>query len=702
MRDRLGDHLFTFAILTDSHVNEAEGKSASPYPSNRKANARLRWVVRELNRLAPAFVVHLGDMANPIPELATYGAAAANFKAIAGELDAPLHCLPGNHCVGDKPVGWVPVPRVSDRALGEYEREYGFPHHYSFDSGACHFAALDSLLINSGLEREDEQRRWLERDLGAAGSDGKRLFVLMHYPAFVAAPDERDSYDNLDEPGRTWLLDLFERHRVEAAYSGHVHNYFYNRYGDTHLYTLPATSFVRHDYAELFRVAPADDEGGRNDVAKLGYCVVEVYEKGHVNHVVRTYGRLLGEGGEDGEEPSAWRIAAVSARQGPLAPLGIEMRENWLSQTALRANNSVSPFTRRSARNDWSILALQEMGIRKIRVAQQELVKEDVLDRMTTLQATGYEFTVYTHGLPRERDYRVVRRHRALLAGWELILDPEQVDAVARGVARLESGLSGDDAPPCYLNEVHGVSRNQIDDANVKHVANYGFQPDQGERVAALARSPAIRETFKGLVFRIRRRGEPEVGPWEAIREIGRLGAEHEWRHHAHLLFSGNVTAEPFVDDLATANRVAEATLAAVAAGNVDLWLDTFEDVDRGYFVRTGLVDRRYNPRLAARVVRHLNAALARWDAWEIDAAADREGLVTCLSAGRLLALVTPRPVSTLEALEAPAAGEWSSFTAVDLDTGAVAELAAATTGTSVRFDPPLTAEHPTLLIGEP
>jgi hypothetical protein len=39
--------------------------------------------------------------------------------------------------------------------------------------------------------------------------------------------------------------------------------------------------------------------------------------------------------------------------------------------------------------------------------------------------------------------------------------------------------------------------------------------------------------------------------------------------------------------------------------------LDTFTDADRGYFVRTGLVDRRYNPRLAARLMQTLMAAAA-------------------------------------------------------------------------------------------
>jgi hypothetical protein len=35
----------------------------------------------------------------------------------------------------------------------------------------------------------------------------------------------------------------------------------------------------------------------------------------------------------------------------------------------------------------------------------------------------------------------------------------------------------------------------------------------------------------------------------------------------------------------------------------VEVILDTFDDADRGYFARTGLIDRRFNPRLAGEVI---------------------------------------------------------------------------------------------------
>jgi hypothetical protein len=72
--------------------------------------------------------------------------------------------------------------------------------------------------------------------------------------------------------------------------------------------------------------------------------------------------------------------------------------------------------------------------------------------------------------------------------------------------------------------------------------------------------------------------------------------------------------AESFTDDHANANRFAETAAAAATAPGVDLFVDTLADTDRSYFVRTGLVDRRFNPRLPGKVIRHLNSVLAEAD----------------------------------------------------------------------------------------
>lgn len=68
--------------------------------------------------------------------------------------------------------------------------------------------------------------------------------------------------------------------------------------------------------------------------------------------------------------------------------------------------------------------------------------------------------------------------------------------------------------------------------------------------------------------------------------------------------------AEPIEDDLAIANRVAETLFAARLQDDPDIFFDSFVDADRNYFPHHGFVDRRYDPRLASHVYRHMHASL--------------------------------------------------------------------------------------------
>ncbi len=695
MSGDLGNHLFSFAVISDSHVNEEEDRSASPFASNKLANRRLRYVVESLNRQQLAFVVHLGDMGNPLPELASYMPAADRFMEIVSGLQAPLHLVAGNHCIGDKPGGWVPVPRVSIEALTQYQQVYG-RQYYSFDHGPCHFVILSSLLIGSGLEIERQQSAWIEQELSTANRAGKRVWLMMHYPPYIAAPDERGSYDNLDEPGRSWLLGLLENFDIDAAFSGHVHNYFYNRYAGTDLITIPATSFVRQDYSEVFRVAPEDPEGGRADLAKLGYCRVDVFERGHTHHIERTLGQIRAPGTP--ERPAAGY--GLRVRTGNTLA-GIEMRENWMSRFALSANNSVSPFTRRLARNDWAVLALSEMGISRIRLFVQELADEDVIERMSTLQEAGFEFLVYSHGIPGEKAYRLVREHRALMAGWELILTPDQVAATARRLAKIVPSAGGESLP-CYLNEVRDLSRAEVDDANVKHEAVYGFQVHERANIDEMIQRSDVNQAFRGLVFRLRRTGQRELSPWEAIRAIDEMGREQGMHHQAHILFSGNLTAERMVDDLSTANRVAESLLAAALAESVDLTFDTLEDIDRGYFVHHGLVDRRYNPRLAANVVRHLGSALAHYGTGGARATSLVEKsygrAMTAETPEGFMTLIAPKGPFTLREIDIVGSSDCQVLRLLNLENGALVETHVTRHGTRFRLTAPAEVNRPMLV----
>ena len=127
----------------------------------------------------------------------------------------------------------------SEEAITRFEEQFG-RHYYAFDAHDCHFVVANSPLINSGLAHEAAQQAWLEEDLAAHA--GRRIFFCTHYPPFLARPDEPSHYDNIDEPGRSWLLGLVEKYEAEVLFTSHVHNFFFNRYAGTDCYVLPAIS----------------------------------------------------------------------------------------------------------------------------------------------------------------------------------------------------------------------------------------------------------------------------------------------------------------------------------------------------------------------------------------------------------------------------------------------------------------------------
>src|SRR5262249_25245497 len=157
-----------FAIIADTHVNPDDDHNSSPWKTNRLANARARAVVAQLNALAPDFVVHLGDMVHPVPSQPTCAAAVQRFRALFADLKAPLHPMPGNHDVGDKPTPWSPAACINLEFLAHYREHFG-KDYWAFDHRGCRFVAINSESLNSGTEDESAQWAWLDQQLSAGG-----------------------------------------------------------------------------------------------------------------------------------------------------------------------------------------------------------------------------------------------------------------------------------------------------------------------------------------------------------------------------------------------------------------------------------------------------------------------------------------------------------------------------------------------------
>jgi 3',5'-cyclic AMP phosphodiesterase CpdA len=661
----LGKLLLTLAIISDTHVNEGENETASPYGCNKFANPRFRYVVRDLNARKPDFTFHLGDMLNPVPELDTVAEAFACYKKIESELESDIYYLAGNHDVGDKPSTWAPVPIVQTKYLAQYRSNFG-KDYYSIDKENCRFVVINSSLINSGLIDEREQDKWISETLERSKNDGVRVFIMIHYGPFIGHVNEQGSYDNIDNPGRSRLLKLLDDYKVEALYSGHVHNYFYNNYAGTHMYTVPATSFVRLDYSELFKIKPKDGYNGRDDTGKLGYFITRIYENGHTNELVRTAGQPIGEN-EAYAQPI--KISFANRYAGSDVSIGIEMSPEGLIKHRIRSNASVNPFGWRYAHNDYPLLSLVEIGISKLRIPFNALINRDVVNRLNTLRKLGFTYTIYLEGDLTSADFEILLRNKELINELEVITTISKIPALINTITEFKSKLANPRSIRFLFNVLRDFSPDQIVGSKVSHTISYGFTADDEQDIRELVRAKALDTVFHGLVFRIPRAKDllPE------IRTIGRLSKDFKLRNQVHLVLHGQKTPDNCQDDKANANRIVEAGLMAIAADGVDLILDTFEDVDRGYYVRNGLVDRLYNPRLAGKALKSLiSVTIGRSDDYLNVSKKNIDGgsLVSVETLQGPIHLLLPNSGSTVRLEDIPPPKVNTQYSIVDLSTG--------------------------------
>jgi predicted phosphodiesterase len=589
--------LFTFAVISDTHIKPEHGDESSPYKTNLMANDRSRWVVSEIERLKPDFVVHLGDLVQPVPSLPTYPAAADAALEIFKPLTCPIHWTAGNHDVGDKPLDWMPAAKASQEAIDTFRKRFR-KDYSSFEFRECRFVLVNDCILNSNLPCEKEQKKWLEKELSA--SKGKRLFLFTHYPPYMFDRDELGNYDNVDEPGRGWFLKLAEKHKAEALFAGHVHHFGYDRFSNTDYYRLPSVTFVRHDYGEFFRIGPAD-EGGRNDLGKFGFVIVKVYEDGHTVHLVRTHGKTL-EKGKQREKES--RFVGRHPGEKGSSHFGVHLRHSWSEVIDLPYNGPLEEFQRKRLRNDYPLMLLWEMGVQKLRVPIGDLLDSHLLQRMKFLVDQGHRFTFFSYEIPDKKTVARLIKNKKICDTWEIIVKGSQAKSILKAAAGIKKKISG---VKLTISRLETAEDHAKHGSKFSHFSNHGFVTERAQEVDDFVKEiGSLKKSVDALVFRI----PLSQSAWKGIHEAVQISAQHGFDCVPMVQLTGNTMASVNDDDLSIANRVAESIIAGASNKGADIFLDTFLDHDRGHFMRNGLADRRCNPRTAGKVYQHLHAAL--------------------------------------------------------------------------------------------
>ena len=184
--------------------------------------------VRAINRLKPDFVVITGDFVNSSNDRSQI----AEFKRISATIDSkiPVYYTPGNHDIGNIP---------DNLNIDIYIKDYGYDR-FSFRHKKCQFIGFNSCLIKSNTPIfEKSQFDWLKK-MVAKSKKADHIILFCHHPFFINSLDEPETYSNIGIERRKKYLDLFSANKVEAIFSGHLHNNATPLYGKIQLVTTSA------------------------------------------------------------------------------------------------------------------------------------------------------------------------------------------------------------------------------------------------------------------------------------------------------------------------------------------------------------------------------------------------------------------------------------------------------------------------------
>jgi 3',5'-cyclic AMP phosphodiesterase CpdA len=248
-----------FAVLSDPQfAMDAKDKNFT------QETANLEFVVANLNRLHPRFVVICGGLVNRIAE----PAEIAEYKRVVHELDPsiPVYYVAGNHDVGDIPTA---------ATIGGFRASIG-PAYFTFSADGMHGVVLDSNLIRAPQEdpkAAGQKEVWLKRILARSRSDpARQIVVFQHIPYFDKAADEVDNYFNIPEPARRKYLDLLKDAGVRYVFAGHLHRNAIAKDGPLTEVVTGAVGMPLGGSLSGFRIVVVDGQ----DLHPVWYCLAGI------------------------------------------------------------------------------------------------------------------------------------------------------------------------------------------------------------------------------------------------------------------------------------------------------------------------------------------------------------------------------------------------------------------------------------------
>ncbi len=560
------------------------GGASLEFENRRKQSVRREIALRMAAALAPAFVLHNGDMVQEYPD---------NSERFYTSMDESLeqmrtcgvepYYVAGNHDVGDKPDPTAPASHVSRGVLDWYHCQFG-NSWYSFDQGDCHFVVLNSQIMNGTLPDAAEQEAWVERDLAEHAK--KRLFLLLHMPPYLF--DEAESsmghYDNIANPARTWLLDLVRVYKVEMLLAGHVHFAFFDHLAETRYAVLASPVFTRPGFSCLF-AGPAPPERGRDDAAKFGFYLMRVRADKTDIHFIRTAGaeKLL----PNREEQLLTRVSGTL----PQSPLGLTLSQPLA--TVAEIPRAWPAAIREKVRNDYPLLTCMEMGVGYVRAPLTDFHDTFQRERLGILRKEGVKLDAVVIFSEELDILEAVHQAPPSIDGLEIqiveTLYPSEKCIEVIKALQEDFGVSVTLSPIICREPTSGKQFPRF---------RLGYTPQEIPALAQFLAENGI------AIDRVICKVNNDESLCDQIGEIAKITP---FSHISNVDFSLEFSA---TNDQTNANRAAEGLLSMAILPGSRIYFEPFSDLDRTMDVTHGLLDTLCNPRPTSRALQALNTVM--------------------------------------------------------------------------------------------
>ena len=403
--------LSQFTILSDTHYMVTDTAGSNEFPSRSKQTDRTATALKKAVSLPNDFIVHLGDLVQEYPGTEFFGLAISSSLRQIRDSGLNPYYVPGNHDVGDKPDPAMPTHPTVRKNLDYYREQVGRTY-YAFDCGQIRGIVLNSQIFNT--RNANPQQKFFEQELTSCTSMGQRIVIFLHLPPYLYEPDESSwgHYDNIDEPDRSWFLNLVTKHNVELVCCGHSHFAFLNQIRNTRIVVCPSTSFTRPGFGHLFTSSPAPEQG-RDDSAKLGFHFGRVFDSRIDLHFIRTNGLEKHEGNQ---RPIITRLP--SSLKG--APLGVTLTHPICNVSEVPI--TFPSVTRQKVRNDYPLLALVELGVTKVRVPWTDIEDPLQCERFQILKNHGVEIQAFLPSYGSQYLHSLLDQFPEKVDIWEILM----------------------------------------------------------------------------------------------------------------------------------------------------------------------------------------------------------------------------------------------------------------------------------------